>query len=586
MKRKPKPQAVDLTVFDKASPYAQNRLLLEWLSDDGRRIELCDAVDGRGGKLKFWSMARDEELTCIPHVPPNTGFRPAYLLTGCELVKHALCNTAAFSNSPYDALGDGSFMLALDPRGNAVARDDLQRAAAKLAFGISDQSLEELCEYAFQAIRPTVLARNDFDLAALAEEAALRFVSVLFGYGSADFGLLQAAARRGYLALNYQILGRHFSADPTILPAANQAMATLLARTGALIDEYQLNQIPDRPADLEAESSGVFNLCPVLQRLAKDSGQLSGEERAALAVGSLVGTVGNVQASVCIAMRGLLATPESAKDAEECAGLDASGKSLGVEIAKALRLHPPVAFLPRRALTDAVVPAGSECILVMAGTTRNAGTSGDGWVFGVGGAHACLGRNLATPLIQRLCAGVLRLPSLVQRLDPGDGLLIGLQKQSGFRCLSYPLRHRRDQLFVQQPLNVVMRIKTPTAANAEALRNVIAFGSPRIEAALRESRHVHFAWFQFIDNDSKLVLHTVYDGAIGAYLQHFALAVGTVFDRLFQYIDGAPPLPVNEFPNEFVDVLLRNNQTPVAGYFFSAYPGFETAGIQRAFAAK
>ena len=143
------------------------------------------------------------------------------------------------------------------------------------------------------------------------------------------------------------------------------------------------------------------------------------------------------------------------------------------------------------------------------------------------------------------------------------------------------MQHRRDLRFEQQPLNVVMRVKSPISANAEAIRSVIRVGAPRIEQVLTESRHVHFAWFEFIDNDSKLVLHTVFDGDFNAYLQHFALKVGDVFDRLFRYIEDAPPLPVDEFPAQFIETIRRFNRPAVEGFFYSAYPRAGTAQIRR-----
>ena len=126
-----------------------------------------------------------------------------------------------------------------------------------------------------------------------------------------------------------------------------------------------------------------------------------------------------------------------------------------------------------------------------------------------------------------------------------------------------------------------MRIKSPLAENAERLRRVISSGAPRIQWALDDSRHVHMAWFEFMENDSLLALRTVYDGDFDAYIQHFALKTGELFDQLFESIEGAPPLPVSEHPNEFVETIRRYNRGPAGGYFFSAYPRTETARIPK-----
>jgi len=612
MKRKKPPAQIDLAAFDAAADYQRNRMLLEWLGDDERRGELYDAVNaGRGGVLAFPSLARDEEPPTLPRQPPDTRWRIAYLITRRDHIEHALRTPGEFSNSPYAELGTGSFMLALDPQGLSAERRVLQLEAAREAFAFSPEQIVQLCDYAFTAVLPTALGASEFDLAVLAEEAALRFCSALFGFASGDFALLEEALRKGYQALNQQILGRHFVSDPSTLPEAKAAMGRLLARAAQLIDEYQLGD-PDLPLHVEGQGAGLPGVNPVMRVLAFHKGGLSGEERAVLVVGALVGIVGNVQASVCIALQAMLAyrPPEAAQPAawprdllaEACAltQSDRSGRSLWPWLAEGLRLNPPVAFLPRRARASnppgrVRVEPGAECILAIGGATRGAALAyphppaghEDPLIFGLDapadrrGVHWCLGKHLAEPLVQRICAGVLRLPGLAEQLHAVDGMAVGLKKQWGFRCLEYRLRHRRDLRFVQQPLNVVMRIKTPTAAHAQALRGVIRYGAPRIEAALRESRHVHFAWFEFIDNDSKLVLHTVFDGDFNAYLQHFALVVGDVFDRLFIHIEDAPPLPVDEYPNEFVATIRRFHQRAAMGYFFSAYPLTDAAQITR-----
>ena len=107
--------------------------------------------------------------------------------------------------------------------------------------------------------------------------------------------------------------------------------------------------------------------------------------------------------------------------------------------------------------------------------------------------------------------------------------------------------------------------------HAEKLKQVIKYGAPRIELKLRESEHVHFAQFLFIENDTKLALFTVYDRDFDSYIEHFALKVGPLFDRIFEHIEDAPPMPVNEFPKEFVDTIRRYNAPSGGDYFFSAY---------------
>ena len=108
------------------------------------------------------------------------------------------------------------------------------------------------------------------------------------------------------------------------------------------------------------------------------------------------------------------------------------------------------------------------------------------------------------------------LPGLAERLDAQDASVMGLKKTWGFICESYPLVYRRERRVAQATLNVAMRLKAPIGDNANRVREVIRTGAPRIEEALRESRHVHFAWFELIEADTVLVLHTVYDGPFTA----------------------------------------------------------------------
>jgi hypothetical protein len=100
---------------------------------------------------------------------------------------------------------------------------------------------------------------------------------------------------------------------------------------------------------------------------------------------------------------------------------------------------------------------------------------------------------------------------------------------------------------------------------------------------LGEAGHVHFAWFEFLENDTKLALHTVYDRDFDAYIEHFALKIGSLFDLLFEHIQDAPPRPVKEFPKEFVDTIRRYNAPPAGDYFFSAYPNADVSMITHQF---
>ena len=128
-----------------------------------------------------------------------------------------------------------------------------------------------------------------------------------------------------------------------------------------------------------------------------------------------------------------------------------------------------------------------------------------------------------------------------------------------------------------------MKVRMPVAVHAEALKKVIHYGAPRIEKKLQDAGHVHFASFLFLEGDSKLALFTWYDRDFMSYIEHFALEIGPLFDRIFEHIEDPPPLPVNKFPKEFVDTIRRYNTRPAGDYFFSACPNAGVEAITKHF---
>jgi hypothetical protein len=577
-----------------------NRVLFEWLCDDADRAALYTTLMATGAPLDFPSRAFHEDDSCPPLEPPaSQGHDRATLITCREDIEFILKNARQFTNRPYRMLGSGNFMLGLDP--DDADWHGMQRKAATSALRAwsADGTLATLCSLAVEQASVASLARKQFDLAEFAEQAALRFCEVLFGFAFTDHGLLEDALRRGYRALTYLNLGRHFVSEPDTIPLAREAMARLVKRADELLREYdRLERYPERPLPAHAPNKqhegwpgGVTppseyelgNVAPLLQYWSANSHGLSGEQLAVMAVGLLVGLVGNVQASVCIAVDHIL------NDAR-CQTWPQTKQQRQAWTEQALGENPPVAFLPRLTLTEVELPAtktkidvNRQLVLCMGSATKPVQGAYDPLIFGdsAGSVHGCLGKHLAWPLVLHTVDAVLSLPGLAQRIDPVTGDTLRLDKRWGFACESYPLEYRRDRRLAQQPLQVVMRIKSPVADNAAKLKRLIRDGAPTVERALRQARHVHFAWFQLIEGDTQLVLQTVYDGDFDAYIQHFALKVDTVFDQLFQYIEDAPPLPVGDFPEAFVEAIRRYNRAPTGGYFFSAYPRAEVWNLLR-----
>jgi len=578
--------------LESEAPYARNHLLLDWLSDDIHRARLYEVVNDEGkGQLAFPSCAGTQAGS-------DTGHAPALLITRRDLIEQILLNKErAYSSKVYSELGD-DFMLALDPW--ASKQHAAQRSVFQDCFPRSRLQIAERSHAACQAAAVAAFQGPGFDLASYALQSALRFCQMLMGYALKDFLVLERVLSASYQALVYQVMGRHFSTDPLAIVEAKQAMGGLLLRTSQLIDAYRAGDTDALTGcDYQALPNGFE---PVLLKLARDGSDMNGEQRAVLALGAAVGTVGNVQAAACTVIRDMFAQPDLMEKAMALVAQHRGDEPLDERayqewktlVQDSLRRNPPIPFLPRTRLgTNG--EADQDVLLALGGGTATGPGGDDPLVWGLPpppphcraiagpgpAAHWCAGNELAWPLIVEIVRQVVALPNLAQALDPHDARPIGLKKRWGFICESYPLTYRRDKRIVQTSLNVTMPLKAPTQQSAAGVRDLIRAGAPRIEQALRDARQVHFAWFELIDNDSTCVLHTVYDGPFDAYIQDFALKVGDLFDLLFDYLEARPPGPVRQFPNEFVALIKLFDRPPASGYFFSAYPGSDTARITR-----
>ena len=77
----------------------------------------------------------------------------------------------------------------------------------------------------------------------------------------------------------------------------------------------------------------------------------------------------------------------------------------------------------------------------------------------------------------------------------------------------------------------------------------------------------------------KVAIITEFDGDFDTYVQDFASALGPVFDAVFQHIEDAPPLPVEDPQNTpaFVEYTKKHHLPPI--YFYSAYPDLTVYNI-------
>jgi len=603
-------------------PVEASRLLFTWLSDDEERGKLYRCLlDANHSVLKFQSRA---DVKIPPLKPGESVFhQDVCLLTARDHIEAAFTKSADYSNAPYQVLGSGTFMLGLDGGDHKQQRD-----FARDCLDYRGQVIPALSSLAFKTAAVLPLKLRKFDLADLAEQAALRFAGFLFGFAQGDLPLLETTLRQAYRGLNYQIIGRHFVSEPAAIQEAAAGMGALLKRVAYLIDLYrtrigrdqedEYKVINDELAELREQKDKeghqpLRDFVPVLRRIAAlqwPAATYSGAELAVVVVGLLAGMVGNVQASVSIAIDRFfrdaknldLAKDAATKSWQADADYGATDE-LKAMIWEALRLNPPAAFLPRKMLTRMTlggvgIEKDSVVILGVGGATRDIKQADpdefrpgrgkpDPFIFGGppegGFIHQCVGAHLAMPLTTHIVRQVLRLPDLALSLDPRTSKPLRLEKLWGIMCQKFPLEFSRDHLLTQSPLIVIMNVRTPVPEHADALRKVIHYGAPRIEKRLRDAEHVHFAQFLFIENDTKLVLFTVYDRDFDSYIEHFALKIGPLFDRIFEHIQDPPPQPVDEFPKEFVDAIRRHNVRPAGDYFFSAYPSVNVSMITNHF---
>jgi len=127
---------------------------------------------------------------------------------------------------------------------------------------------------------------------------------------------------------------------------------------------------------------------------------------------------------------------------------------------------------------------------------------------------------------------------------------------------------------VQNPLTLVMIIRSTDDHRILQTKLGHLQSLPRdknpVITALDKIATVHFARFVFLD-ETRLAVITTYDGDFDAYINEFVDHIGDVFNDLLQHMDDAPPLPVQQHPQEFLDYVRRNDLRCLPP-FYSAYP--------------
>jgi hypothetical protein len=128
---------------------------------------------------------------------------------------------------------------------------------------------------------------------------------------------------------------------------------------------------------------------------------------------------------------------------------------------------------------------------------------------------------------------------------------------------------------VQHGLNLFLPLKAPV--QMPALLALIAEAKPKVFKQLALLDYVHFARFLPSPDGSVLWVITTFDGDLEPYIMDFVGVIGDVFTEILFFIKGAPPLPVQRYPREFVAFVNAHN-IPQADVW-SAYPDLTVLDI-------
>ncbi|WP_291870075.1 hypothetical protein [Bradyrhizobium sp.] len=550
----------------------KNRMLFEWLQDDHERAQLyVELRDNDFPVLKFKSLLRSSNGVDWPN-------QDVYLLTKKEHVGMALKHCSV---EPYRELeSGGKFMLGMES-GEAHSK---QRQTAVDALKFCPDEIRKCAKRAFERASVLPLKNSRFNLSTdLAEQTALRFIELLFGFRDQAYPCLAGAMKSAYAQLVFKIVGRHFVSDSGLSPPDTQ-----LARETRERLRCEIQEAAKKPVERKGAPQRT-----VIQHLCNKN--LENEEMAIVALGLIAGTIGNVCAAVSIAIASFFADRGKRPPLIDMARRAARRKDrhrLKQLIEGVLMRNPPAPFLARtstgkgmgfelRDYRGELIPEGAHLILALGAD------AGRDYIFG--GSHPsdyphhCIGQHLAWPLTLEIVRQVLLLPGLSQVIDPVSGKPEKLEKRWGAICLSYPMQFQRGRRLNLHPLHLVLPIKKPVKENARKLLKLMQDGAHLVEEALEKNRHVHSAYFMLAEGGTHLSMMTVYDGDFDAYVEHFAIDV-ELFDEQLKYLEGAPPTPVRLHPKEFVDWIKRHNrgEQPFGGYFYSAYPTTTVADIDNA----
>ncbi|HWM26177.1 MAG TPA: hypothetical protein VNP98_15280 [Chthoniobacterales bacterium] len=129
-------------------------------------------------------------------------------------------------------------------------------------------------------------------------------------------------------------------------------------------------------------------------------------------------------------------------------------------------------------------------------------------------------------------------------------------------------------------LTVIAPLKEGGAAR---LRQVLGSLQVNPESPIKQIDTIHFARWVIIDNDTRLLFTSNFDGSLEAYLRDFSIKTPQGMDAIFGNCEGYPAGGCQDF--EAFKQYVRCHQV-VTDLFYAAYPESTVKAVKKALEVK
>lgn len=564
------------------------------------------AADARQTVLRHWFALRRQELFAELRAQQPIFKTPDFFLVTRHQDVVEVFTHDDFTVAPYREAGSGDFVLGLDNPAHDHERKRLENALqwTQARLTQDESSIRRIVAKAASQVIDAARSHGQLDLPTqFGRHVPLQVVTrYLFGVQD-DTHAAEVAERVGawtrdlFRAFFYGTFGQYVAPNPLaeilLTGKAEQARREFGAYVTALAEQRRRNATSLIGRMLGTAS---FDIPALVRNL----------------IGLINGTVDNINVFLTQAMAQLLSRPRELAEAVAAAHADQDDR-LRRSLWEALRFNAHPFALPRTCRHphvfhagtpwETVIPAGERVFAVIGSAMMDETVIDEPSHFNLErpeeqylyfgpptDIHVCLGKRFAEILLVTMAQCVLRLDGL-RRADGPDGELQyeeGLLKgftvafrqpaRTGSRKAVARSQPPPSPARVQHPLTAIMTIKQPLEIHANALKLLLSEKFAQVKALLDRAGTVHFARFVFLENDSELALITTYDGSFDTYIKTYIEQAGELFDAMLVHMQGAPPLPVRQYRQEFIDYVEHANVP--AHKFYSAYPTLTVQNIR------